>query len=254
MPTSNNVARTSRHNRIVLADWDNTLCRGYTAAPWAEYLEAAGLFRDTATLRAMLKAADQGAYETYDKFCDEMGKAYAERIIGISESDVRTAAKAFVKKDTSRLFEFTRELFAYFNDCALPVVVVTGAPDEPMREYAATLGFTLAGTFQLAVQHGRYTGGIVCNSGLSHEKHNVVSNIVSGRDVVMAFGDSSADVPLWDAAAVGFLVVSEPLTTQPHRDLESIDANQPAMSVVQQIRRRTATMHHAEAIHDEHQW
>jgi phosphoserine phosphatase len=223
-------------NRVVLADWDNTLCAGFTVVPWAEFLEAAGLFRGARTLRTLLDAP----HDAYDTFCRDMAEAYAAGIAGVSESDVRAAAKTFVTNDTIRLFSFVRDLFAYFAECGLPTIVVTGAPDEPMREYAATLGFSLARTLQLEVQQGCYTGGIACNSGLCEEKRATVSSIVSGRDVVMAFGDSPADVPLWETAAVGFIVATD-LRSPPRHDLVRIDPTLTADAIMQEVRRRTVT-------------
>lgn len=55
----------SRRNRIVLADWDNTLCSGYTVVPWAEFLEEAKLYRGAHTLRALLARAH--TFPSYDK-------------------------------------------------------------------------------------------------------------------------------------------------------------------------------------------
>ena len=68
--------------RIVLADWDNTFCRGYTVVPWTAYLEAAGLFRNAERLRTLLDDAHRGAFPTYDGFCEEMATAYAAGIMG----------------------------------------------------------------------------------------------------------------------------------------------------------------------------
>ena len=249
MPTSDNVATLTPHpaasGSIILADWDNTLCSGYTGMPWAEYLETAGLFRGARTLQRLLDDAHRGAFPTYDMFCDEMAKAYAAGIIGTSERAVRTAAKAFVTTDSRRLFGFVRDLFTYLRERGLPVVVITGAPDEPMQEYAARLGFSLAGTFQLEVQDGCYTGNVACNSGLCEKKREAVRRIVPGRRVLMAFGDSTADVPLWESAwasaGTGFIVVSEPRTQHEHPNLVPIDVTLPVAAIMQLVKGRMAT-------------
>lgn len=100
-----------QRNRIVLADWDNTLCAGYTVVPWTEFLEEIGLYRGARTLKTLLTKVHSGGFPSYDAFCERMAETYAEGIAGTAHHDVVTAATMFVSNDT-RLFAFVRHLFS----------------------------------------------------------------------------------------------------------------------------------------------
>lgn len=112
-------------------------------------------------------------------------------------------------------------------------MVVTGGPEEPMRRYATNLGFSLAGTLQLQVRDGLYTGGVLHNAGLRDKKREAVSRVLVGdRTAAMAFGDSQADDPLWQAAEVGFIVEGDARPLPPRLDLVPIDPASSGEDVV----------------------
>ena len=62
-----------------------------------------------------------------------MEVAYAAGLLGTMQIDVISAAKTFIESDRKRVFGFVRDLLAYLDRSGLPVVVVTGAPAEPMQ-------------------------------------------------------------------------------------------------------------------------
>ena len=191
---------------VVLADWDNTLRSGFTVISWTEFLEPSGLFDGARTLRTRLERFRRDGGD-YDQFCEEMAEAYATGLAGRRQSDIIAAAKAFVSADRDVL-GFVPGLLTYFRGRRLPVVVITGAPGDLMREYAATAGFLLGGTLELEVRDGVYTGTVAQNSGLHKNKADAVSRLAEENAVVFAFGDAPADRPLLDAADISCLVLT----------------------------------------------
>lgn len=143
-----------------------------------------------------------------------MANVYAAGLAGYAHDDVVNAAKAFVKLDNLRIFNFVRSLCAYFEDSELSVVVITGAPAEPMEQYADLIGFELAGSLQLEVTGGLYSGRIVNNFGLHDQKLSAVRDVSKDRTIVMAFGDSESDLPMLDAASIGFVVRNDVPSTR----------------------------------------
>lgn len=230
---------TANSHRVVLVDWDNTLRAGFTVVPWTQFLESSGLFGGASRLREMLESFNP-ASDDYDAFCERMALAYAAGLVGRSQADVLEAAKAFVKADNS-IFNFARHLLAYLEGEGFSVIVISGAPDELMHEYAEAVGFSLAGTLQLETASGSYTGEVLHNSGLSERKAQAVRAIAEHRSVAMAFGDSTADFPLFDAASVGFLVRRgrESSVQFPAR-LVRIDPESPADEVIGLVKKAIA--------------
>lgn len=212
--------------------------------PWAEFLEGVRLYRGADELRTLLAMAH--SFSSYDKFCERMADAYAAGIVGTAHDDVVRAARTFVENDT-RVFAFVQHLLSYFASTGLEVVVVTGGPDEPMQQYATTLGFSLAGTLQLEIRNGIYTGGILRNAGLCDKKQETVSSVVRGRTVVMAFGDSPADVPLWKAADVRgrFIVAGNAQVPSLQLNLVPIDPTTSGEDVVKLVSQRVVQDRHS---------
>lgn len=172
-----------------------------------------------------------------------MASAYATGIVGTAHHDVVMAARTFVNNDT-RVFPFVHDLFLYLARTGLEVVVVTGGPDEPMQQYATSLGFSLAGTLQLEIRNGFYTGGVFRNTGLCEKKRETVGSVVKDRTVAVAFGDSDADVPLWKAAkadsGIGFIVVGNTQPLLPGLELVPIDPASSGEDVVKLVSQSVA--------------
>lgn len=200
------MPKTEPKRGVVLVDWDNTLRAGFTVTAWAEYLAGRDLFSALPTIVTLFDRFRNDASYDYEVFCGEMAAAYAEGLAGQSRDKVLTAAASFVRVDNHHVFGFVRSLCEYFAERQLSVIVLSGAPEEPLTQYASTLGFELAGALRLEVEDGRYTGHVIENCGLSHSKHDAVVRVSSLKDVVVALGDSLSDMPLLNAASVGFVV------------------------------------------------
>jgi phosphoserine phosphatase len=229
-------------SRVALADWDNTLCRGFTVMPWAEFLQDAGLFRGVDRLRALLKTVQHDSFN-YEKFCRQMADAYAAGLVGRRQGDIVAAARTFVERDKVRVFGFVSALRSYLESCGLPLIVVTGAPDEVMRRYATAAGFALGGTLRLQVSDGVYTGKVLVNSGLDAEKSAAVARIITERTVAMAFGDAPSDRPLWEVSVLKFVVLTDAHAAHPFaEELIRINPSLLPDAVVDLVRRKASEL------------
>lgn len=200
------MSKTEPKRGVVLADWDNTLRAGFTVTAWAEFLAGRGLFSALPTIVELFDRFRNDTSYDYEIFCEEMAATYADGLAGQSRGGVLAAAASFVQVDAQHLFGFARSLCEFFVERQLSVIVLSGAPEEPLTEYASTLGFELAGALRLEVEEGLYTGNVIENCGLSNTKHDAVVRVSTTNDVVIALGDSLSDMPLLDAARVGFVV------------------------------------------------
>jgi HAD superfamily phosphoserine phosphatase-like hydrolase len=239
------MAETTSRRRVVLADWDNTLCEGFTLSAWAEFLAARRLFGTVRTVRNLLDTFQHGSF-SYEEFCRRMAEAYADGLAGRSHGEVLEAGAAFIRSDNRRVFRFVRALWAYFDEHDLKVVVLTGAPEEPLKHYADAIGFELGGALRLQVKRGFYTGNIVENCGLYDSKQAAVKRVEQNDEVVIAFGDSVSDLPLLNSAPIGFVVTGaahNSLPFGPH--LIAFDSKLEPMSVTQLVKRRVAEVEDA---------
>ena len=231
--------------RVVLADWDNTLCKGFTLSSWAEFLAARHLFGAVLAVRDLLDRFKHGSF-SYEEFCRRMADAYAEGLAGQSREELLAAAASFIRVDNSRLFPFVSALWAYFNEQNLKVIVLTGAPEEPTKHYADAVGFELGGALRLEVKSGFYTGAIIENCGLYDAKKAAVRRVAQDDNVVIALGDSVSDLPLLESAHVGFVVLGAAHKSVPSGpNLLAFDANQEPSAVAQLVKRRVAEVEDA---------
>jgi phosphoserine phosphatase len=200
------MSTTEIKRKVVLVDWDNTLRRSYTVLAWTEFLAGRGLF---STRHAIIEGWDHfhadKSYK-YEVFCRDMADAYAAGLAGKTREAVLAAAAAFVEADMENIFRFVRPLCELFAEQHMAVIVISGAPEVPLAQYASALGLEIGGALCLESQEGRYTGRWLDNCGLSASKQDAVARVSASSDVVMAFGDSDSDMPLLAAAQFRFLV------------------------------------------------
>jgi phosphoserine phosphatase len=142
----------------------------------------------------------------YEVFCGDMADAYAAGLAGKSNDEVLAAAAAFVHDDMVNIFRFVRPVCGLFSELDIAVIVISGAPEVPLTQYASVLGLEIAGALCLETHQGRYTGRWLENCGLSESKQGAVARVSASSNVIMAFGDSGSDMPLLDAARFRFLV------------------------------------------------
>jgi len=232
------MSKREQKRHVVLADWDNTLRAGFTVIAWTEFLASRGLFSALPTiLQRFSRFLNDRSYD-YEVFCKDMEIAYAEGLAGQPREEVATAAVSFVAADGKNIFRFVRPLCEHFAGRHLSMIVISGAPEEPLTQYAKTLGFELGGALRLDVRDGFYTGQVIENCGLSKIKSEVVSRVSMQNDVAVALADSLSDMPLLDAARCRFVVGGAPHHAVPvGPNLLSFDSDSDPDLVLQLVRR-----------------
>jgi phosphoserine phosphatase len=175
-----------------------------------------------------------------------MADAYADGLAGRAQKEVLAAGATFIRSDKRRLFKFVRHLWAYFEEQGLNVVVLTGAPEEPLKHYADAVGFELGGALRLQIKEGFYTGAIVENCGLYEAKQAAARRVSADNDVAIAFGDSVSDLPLLNAAPVGFVVLGATHTSIPlGPHLFAFAAKRDPRSIARFVKRRVSEVGNA---------
>jgi hypothetical protein len=108
-----------------------------------------------------------------------------------------------------------------------------GCPIEPLEAYKGILDLDQIYALQVGASDGRYVADLVTNPAGFDGKKAVVEKLTSGGDLIaLAMGDSSADLPLLNAAKYRIVVdnpnLLEPSSTVHHisaeTDLEQSDA------------------------------
>lgn len=196
--------KSAESGRVCVADWDGTFRHGFLTAAWVDYLVARGLFPSAsqAALRHTLASYEAGSL-SYATLVTDTASIYANGLKGVLSSSLQQVAQEFVGDDRHQLFPFVPVLLRFLCKRGVTTHIVSGSPEEPLRAYARLLPLSSIAGLTLAVDtRGRHTGTVTCNHGLAHSKAAAVRRLKDSRaQVVLAIGNSIADMPLFEAAA-----------------------------------------------------
>jgi phosphoserine phosphatase len=186
---------------LALLDWDNTLRPGFTIVEWTRFLSIHDCFSAHFANEVESTVDAYSRKEiSYDHLTETLPLLYGEGLAGRHESRARSLARIFAEIDTSRIFPFARELIHLLKSFSLRVIVVSGAPAEPLLPFLATL--RLDGLYALTVQVelGKYTKRLSVNPATTAGKVAVVEELGREAPIIFSMGDSHADLPLLEAA------------------------------------------------------
>jgi phosphoserine phosphatase len=199
---------TRTNGRVAVLDWDNSLRDGWLILDWAEQLCSDGLFPPSVRQGLLCLLAD---YEigrlSYDHLAEAMPKLFAGGLAGHAVDQIASHAERFVARDRVGLRPFARGLLLALNERQIPRIFVSGAPQELLsallkRHCAAEAFGTVFGH-----AHGAYTGVVITSRASQRAKRLVADELGRRRlRIVIAVGDSSADIPLLAAADVPVVV------------------------------------------------
>jgi phosphoserine phosphatase len=192
----------SMEKLTICYDIDGTLSTDMLAPPLIQAEHAHGLIgdRDYASIMGVLRAYKMGEIE-YEAAVQLVLGCHANGLRGQEESVVANHAVEFVHEHTDLLRAFGKKLITALGDSALQFAV-TAEPQYVADAVAKHLGLDGVYATTYEIVDGRYTGRVV--SSLAHR--SAKDAVLTGRDIVAAFGDSEGDEAMLAAARHAFCI------------------------------------------------
>ncbi|OGE08290.1 hypothetical protein A3I53_03670 [Candidatus Curtissbacteria bacterium RIFCSPLOWO2_02_FULL_40_13b] len=224
---------------FVFFDIDNTLVRGFSILPFAQFLTERGLFHQDSYEKML---ADFACYSDkkldYREFAITIVDQYSEGLRGYRQEDIESASQEYLTIYLTNLLPFSRELVELMNSQG-KTVALSGAPKEAFIPLAQVLRIQQCYLLEAEVQNGIYTGKTGVNMALDTQKAQVIAQIKeSGFNPLQsfAFGDSEHDLPLLES-------VSNPFAVSPNEELSRISTERgwPIVStdnIIDQVKMR----------------
>ena len=198
--------------RVALLDWDDTLHRGLTLRDWTHYL------RERALLPKAIADAIEERYSAYDqgelpyrRLTLETPELYARGLEGVSQAELQAHARSYVDLDARALFPFSRALLESLVERGIETLVISGSPVETLAIHQELVPIRRYWGISVAVRDGLYTGELELNPAEQTAKEEIISTALGDARVVLAVGDSEADVPMLEVAEARIVVDNEAL-------------------------------------------
>jgi HAD superfamily phosphoserine phosphatase-like hydrolase len=143
-------------------------------------------------------------------------EAYARVITGVPEGELERCAKQTWEEEKGNLFPFVGELVALLKRKEFTIVIISGSPEEMIRQVAAGLGVSEWYGALFTADGGVYTGKVDRRPGALGAKTKILTDFLAQRSFdaaeSFAIGDSMADLTLFQA-------LGKPLAFEPKADL-----------------------------------
>ena len=204
-PGAASEERTPR--RVALLDWDGSLHRGLTLRDWTHYLGERDLLPDgiVDAIEERFAAYDRGELP-YSRLAKETPELYARGLERVPQTELRAHARSYVERDVRALFPFSRVLLASLVEREIETLVISGSPIETLAVHQEVLPIRRFWGITVAVRDGLYTGELELNPAEQTAKERLISTAVEGTTVVLAVGDSEADLPMLEMAQARIVV------------------------------------------------
>jgi phosphoserine phosphatase len=198
--------------RVALLDWDNSLHRGLTLRNWTHYLGERDLLPRAVVdgIEERYSAYDQGELP-YRRLAIETPELYARGLEGVRQAELQVHARSYVEQDTRNLFSFSRVLLEVLVERQIETLIISGSPIETLAIHQERLPISGLWGIVAAVRHGRYTGELELNPAEQTAKEDIISTAVKGARVMVAIGDSEADIPMLEVAEARIVVDNDDL-------------------------------------------
>ena len=194
--------------RVALLDWDGSLHRGLTLRSWTHYLRERDLLPEAsaAAIEERFLAYDEGDLP-YRRLATETPELYARGLEGVPRAELRAHARTyFAEQDGGALFPFARALLESLVERGIETLVISGSPVETLSLHRERLPIRRHWGITVAVRDGLYTGELELNPAEQSAKERIISAAVEGARVVLAVGDSEADLPMLEMAQARIVV------------------------------------------------
>ncbi len=204
--------RDDTSTRVALLDWDGSLHRGLTLRSWTLYLSERDLLPQAIAdaIEERFSAHEEGDFP-YSRLTRETPELYARGLQGVSQAELRAYARSYVEQDARALFPFSRELLESLVERGIETLVISGSPNETLAVHQEVLPLSRQWGITVGVRDGRYTGELELNPAEQSAKERVVSTAADGASVVLAIGDSEADLPMLELAESRIVVDNDSL-------------------------------------------
>jgi HAD superfamily phosphoserine phosphatase-like hydrolase len=199
---------TSMSRLVCLSDWDGTLRKGYTALDWVMFLEDKSLLPPGSANRLhSIFELHRKSLISYESLVQKVANAYGNMLTGHSCADICAASTHFVATDFQQLYEFTMPLINLMREFSIEIVLITGCPAHAISEYAKHLGVSKLFGTTYQTHNGVFTGDVQSNFGIAERKAEAVLEATqSSKRTVLAIGDSTSDMPLFEKSEISLFV------------------------------------------------
>ena len=220
------ISAKPKRRKVALLDWDGTLRDGLLLRDWADYLKAERIISSVRfnAYFQIVQAYLEGII-SYDILTHKAPIAYAQALRGASFAVLKDAAKNFSSTDiaSGKILPFTVPLLKQLIQFGIEPVVVSGSPQDLLETYMVPLGISTLFALRLETKGDVYSGNIQDNPATFDAK-SVIASQFDSENVLLAMGDTEADIPLL-AKAASRIIVGDQLTNQAAEPVLRIPSN-----------------------------
>lgn len=198
--------------RVALLDWDGSLHRGLTLRSWTHYLSEQDLLPAAIAeaIEERFAAYDQGDLP-YRRLATETPELYARGLEGVRQAELEAHARSYAEQDICNLFPFSRVLLESLVEREIETLVISGSPVETLATLQELLPIRRYWGIAVVVRDGHYTGELEVNPAEQTAKERVIATAVEGARVMLAIGDSEADIPMLELAEARIVIDNDAL-------------------------------------------
>lgn len=202
------LRRPSTRKSIILSDVDGTLVKGSLVLQHATTLHEREII-NLGNLPGMW-AADR----KNEDLITELAIAYQKSITGMRIEDL--GVEEFVDSicaDSNNFYSALQRLIA-LKKIGAEVHLVSGSPDFLVKSFADRFGFNTAASRYYVNDSGHLSGKLDGMFNAPAKREFVSTLDLSSYNEVFAFGDTSSDVPLFEASSYSVLVAPNQFTRE----------------------------------------
>jgi phosphoserine phosphatase len=195
----------------VLLDWDGTLRPGFTILDWIQFLQARGIVSGD-VVNELVRAFQmyEDSVLDHDALSKVTTSIYAKALKNHNHKQLASLANEFASQDFANLYPFVPQILLILKKYSLSPVIVSGAPLDVITQHRTKLRLDHIIALELDKTHeGIYTGRITSNPGLTESKQQLVERLVQKFDFLLAIGNSTADLPLFQNATAALIVKAD---------------------------------------------
>lgn len=207
---------SSEPRTIVLSDVDGTLVRGSLVLDHAVWLHNHGVI-DLGDIPSKWMSDQKN-----ESYISKLAEAYREAIRGMSIKDLRSNEFINEIMATEGKFYSALDRLKIAHAAGHDVILISGSPQFLVGAFARHFGFTAIGSTYHRDSNRRMNGLVTGMFG-AEAKQRVIEKLELERyDMIVAYGDTSSDMPLLEAAHHSVLVDPSPETLARYGSVDEI--------------------------------